>query len=447
MVRIAKYNIEIGAIANGVVDVFRRVGDQGETLKDRLTQSLNFRNITRGLATGLAAAVAGGVATIGAGIAGALTQLDDLGELNTISQRLRALPDEVQAIEFAANSVGSSFEPAVDFITEITKRAAEAENLGGEVREIFDAIGIDPGEFKLQGPLDQLETLRLAIDDLSQADRLLVLDEIAGDVGVQLSGLFDGQAIPNAREFFATIDGGINSLDLAQVTAANRSIGQLRATIAVGFQRLLVQLAPTITAITAGVQTFIQEFLRAENLAPILATVNDLLDILLATVIAVQISAAAMLRTLAGAADFAGLTSIADTLGTVADVSDRAQLAVLAARDAAQNAVLDPIELDFETSQLVVGTGDTIKKSIEDGAQTLEQSAERIREITLPQALVVGTSAAQNAIAQASRRADDSRTNSLRSIDQTLKESLAAQRDADQEVVIETTVNSVITCA
>ena len=205
-IRVAQYNISVGATARGVSRVFQNVATQasglGQNIQDALSFGIgNFLDIST---------LTSEIADIGGTLSG-LNQIEPLNELAQVSDRLAAAPEDLQVIQRAATEVGVEFDTVADAITEFSKRAAEARADGGAVADAFQRLNIDPEQFRLLGPLQQFERLQTALNGVNnQADRLFLLDEIAGDVGVQLSGLFQGDSIQNARAFFDEVGGGLD---------------------------------------------------------------------------------------------------------------------------------------------------------------------------------------------------------------------------------------------
>ena len=496
-ITISNYAIQISAVSRGVTNVFRSVANQASSLGDTVQSALTF-GVGNFLDISTLADTIGNVASTLSGF----DQIDPLTELARTSDRLQVLPEELQVLQRAAQSTGVDVDALGDALTEFAKRASEAQADGGAIADTFGRLGIDPGQFRLQGPVEQLQQLEAALDGIeSNSDRLFILDELASDSAVALNGLFGSGAIEDARAFFDEVGGGLDRFELAQVENANNALGELRSTFELLTQRVLVGLSPAIEAAAALAQDFVANFqldparitdvivnavAATENWLGPLASVQDIIggigtawqfmfDIFRRVQQGILIGLSfltegisRLIQVAASASDALGFEGVAESLRNQAGFVDSFTDSFSAQADSIGDAIAG-IEPEIQEGGLADRIRDTIENAriradaaieatttngnlnvggLPAAASSLSEAAQSLRQAALPAALQRNSADAVNAINQSFRTDDleslnQQQNRTLKSIDNRIAEQNRTSNSTNNQRV---NVNVTLTC-
>lgn len=286
MVRIAKYNIEIGAVSKGVNAAFRSLENRARRVRKNLLVALrfsvtNFLNLSTltSQVTSLLNAVTG------------IGQFDALDGIGKTADNLGVSAEAYQVLQKAAELAGVENANFATGMRAITRRASEAAQGVESARAIFNELRIDPDQFVRSDTTSQIQQLSTAFQGVkNNADAVRLSLQLAEESGVGFLSIFRSGALDDAREFFDSIGGGISRSEIALVEQANDAWNKLVSTFRVLQQRVIVGVAPVLTALTERAQQFfavlqsdfdVSKFVRgfAVISASIQDTINDVVDI------------------------------------------------------------------------------------------------------------------------------------------------------------------------
>ena len=349
-IRISNYRIQISAVANGLSSVFNSAFGQVRGFARRVQGALNFGvsnffNL-RTLAADLNAAFQ------------SVTGFDQLGDIDNLAKQSDALGvaiEDLQTYRKAADLAGveqSAFDKAIQ--TSLRRISEAADGLQSSA-DIFEQLNIDPQELSQLDLGGQLRAFQEAFAGIeNSADRARLGLELFGRQGVALQNVFTSSAIADAEAFFDSVGGGLDRADAAGVEAANDAIANLGDTIDIAQSKILAGIAPALTVASRVAQEFVANFRidpdavtdaivrgvafvegfigslgQARRAVDLISGAWDFVreafgtaqQFILAGLQVISEQIQGVFQVLQTAAEFAGLDSLADTLGSTADAA------------------------------------------------------------------------------------------------------------------------------
>lgn len=219
-----------------------------------MTKFQSAANRTQGVMGGLRKAIgplaaAAGIGGLTVGIGKAMKSIDDLAKS---SDRLGVTTQALVGLRHAANQMGASSEELDKGIINMNRRLSEAAAGTGEARDALAMLGLDAQKLATMSPDKAFRTISDALNGVTnQADKTSIAFDIFGRSGVQLINTMSlGSA--GLDEMAAEADKlglSMSRVDAAQVEAANDAIDEMRKAFVGVFQRLSVDLAPSLKVI------------------------------------------------------------------------------------------------------------------------------------------------------------------------------------------------------
>lgn len=194
-------------------------------------------------------AAAAGIGGLTVGIGKAMKSIDDLAKS---SDRVGVATDALIGLRHAANQMGASSEELDKGLQNMNRRLSEAAEGSGEAKGALEKLGLDAQKLASMTPDQAFKSIADAISGVSnQADKTAIAFDIFGRSGVNLLNTLslgsDGLDAMSAEADKLGLS--MSRVDAAQVEAANDAIDEMRKAFVGVFQRLAVDLAPSLKVI------------------------------------------------------------------------------------------------------------------------------------------------------------------------------------------------------
>lgn len=212
-----------------------------------------------GIGAGVAAFTAGIAIIQGAisGVIGTLHELDDLGDF---AQRVGTSVDQLQALHFAADQLGSSGEAFDQSLQKMVNTLGKARAGSDQALAAFENLGFNVDELAQRDTVDAFEDIAQAISELpTPADRAAAAVAIFGKQGAGLLGIMaDGAAgIDKMRERAEHLGLTLSEQDAAAAGEAADAIDEMLATLKALVQHIIAAAAPAIKVIAKAISELV----------------------------------------------------------------------------------------------------------------------------------------------------------------------------------------------
>lgn len=194
-------------------------------------------------------AAAAGVAVTGA-VALTARQAAATTETAALAEAVGTTTGELQAFQYALQSVGVEGGKADDIIKDLQDKLGDAALTGGgEMADVLDRINVSAQDLQSMGPTDQLIAISDAIQDLPRAQQVNILESIADDATRLLPLLEDnGRRLRELNSEAWDVGFAQNDQDVQTMIEANRSMQRMTG-IARGLgNEFAVAVAPSLSS-------------------------------------------------------------------------------------------------------------------------------------------------------------------------------------------------------
>lgn len=235
-----------GGLVKGFDDKVRKSGSGFDVLNSRGITAL------KGIASN-ALVAAGGVLTAAAAVDKMVKTFDKLDKLAKASDKLGFSPQTMQAFTLAADLAGVPVESLTTNVLKMGKMLGEASEGGAKpAAEMLTRLGLSAKDL-VDLPLNQ--AFAQIIDRISgldsAAERARATMEIFGKAGVDLLPMLadTSKGIDEAQQFLADYNLELTRGDLAKIEGANDAWTRLTTILDGAWNKLAVQIAPSIQSI------------------------------------------------------------------------------------------------------------------------------------------------------------------------------------------------------
>lgn len=245
---------KVGGFVEGMSKADRETERRMRNIRRAVDRTVrNVRRLTR-VAT---VSVAAGTAITGALVNSARQAIDEQAKL---ARTLETTVEGLQVATRAGELQGVAFDKVSQATKDLERRLSQAAAGGGPAVEILERLNLTAQELQAL-PLDErLELINQRIlDFIPAAERAAAAGQLFGEEGGQAVERIDPATIAAARAEIERFGLALSDVDAAKVEEANDAISRLSLIRQGAFQRLTVELAPFLTAISESIADQIEE--------------------------------------------------------------------------------------------------------------------------------------------------------------------------------------------
>lgn len=242
-----QYQLTIAAkdATNGA---FKRINSNVAKLSGGIAAlSAKTRAIASPAALGLAGLGAAGAIALGKIYSAAAENIDVLAKQ---ASKIAETTEEVQAFNHAAELSGVSLESSNKALVVMEKNLGDALDGIGPAADALERLGLNANQVAALPPVTAYEMLSDELAQVeSQTERVYLATQIFGRTGADMINL-TGDAVRSARAEIDEFGISLSTLDATKVEAANDSIFKVSQAISGFGQRLVVEFAPVVVALS-----------------------------------------------------------------------------------------------------------------------------------------------------------------------------------------------------
>lgn len=185
----------------------------------------------------------------------AFSRLDDVAK---DARRIGITTKEFGGLALAASEAGIEIDKITTFFPKMQQSIGKATQGVGAGVKAFEDLGLSIDHLRSLSPVEQFRLISERIADVkNQTDRMRIAMDIFGRGAVEIMPLLTAD-FKEAEEAARILNLSLSEFDLAQIEAANDSVGRIKSAFEGLGNYLAVQLAPIITGLTQRIFEYIR---------------------------------------------------------------------------------------------------------------------------------------------------------------------------------------------
>ena len=251
--------------ANEIEEVGKSAEQSATGMKQGSTAAFELGNVMGvSLKAGAAAAVTA-ILAVGAASATAFVSFENeakrAAEILNTAFRLNVNTDDLQAIEYAAKTVGLESENVRDILKDVNDRMGDiAINGSGEMVDVFKALNLDVEKFIGKDPISVVRGISDALKTASTQQKTQVFEAMGNDLSFMLPLLYEmdvslSDAMQTARDLGAVV----SNVDLNAYHEFNQQLDEATTKISNMKTIVFANLAEPMQEVISYINEMIQE--------------------------------------------------------------------------------------------------------------------------------------------------------------------------------------------